>query len=239
VTERETTLHWPATGLFPIKVVGARFYRNEIARITKNQAGNNALVFCAASLIPEIDNPHDENAILVMVGSERIGHLSRDFSLEFRKRLNSLDIALQATLCDAIISGGIETENRVYDYIVELDLDLSTAPQSENPTYPSIDRRDSTFVLESEGDGKYFVKVWLGEGVLGHMHKRMTIHSWTTDNWDTINYYALNSQGIGLGHKLFSVQKALHLQLFGKSSPVASFRSLNGRNAVIELAAGA
>ncbi len=239
VIEKATTRHWPSTRLFPIKVVGTRYYHREIALIAQNQAGSSALIFCTANLIPESDNPHDPNAILVMVGREKVGHLSRDIAADFRAQLNSLGLSGQSTLCDAVISGGLETTGKAYDYIVELDFDLSTAPRVEEPAYPSIERRDSSCSLESQGNGQYLVRVWVGEGVLGHMHKRKTIHSWTADNWDTVNYYVLNSQGIGLGHKIFSVPKTEHFRLFGKSNPTASFHSLNGRNAVINLATGA
>lgn len=239
MTETKAMLHWPATGLFPVKVVGAWFYRNELSGIAENQPGNSALVFCTALLIPERGNPHDPNAVLVMVGSEKIGHLSRENALEFRGRLNSLDLGGQTTRCGAVISGGLETAGRIYDYITELDLDLSSVPRSEEPAYPSIDRRNPNFPIERQDKGRYFVRVWLGEGVLDHMHKRKSIHCWTTEDWDTVNYYVLNSKGIGLGHKLFSVPKAKHSRLFGKSKPTASFYSLEGRNAVIELAADA
>jgi hypothetical protein len=70
------------------------------------------------------------------------------------------------------------------------------------------------------------------------MDARKKIHTWTTDGWDTINYYVLNSQGIGLGHKLFSVSKADHARLFGNVAPTANFKSIVGRSAIIEVNAG-
>lgn len=238
VTEQSTTLHWPATGLFPLKVVGARYYRADISRVAQNH-GSKALVFCTATLILEDSNPHDVNAVLVKVGVEKVGHLSRDLAQDFRRQLISQSLAGQTTSCDAVITGGIEAPDRDYDYIIELDLELSAGPKSIQPTYAVVERRDPSCVVQSQDDGRHLVEVWLDEGVLGHMHKRKTIHSWTTDNWDTVNYYVLNSQGIGLGHKLFSIPKREHARLFGRSKPTARFYSLSGRTAVIELAAGA
>lgn len=230
--------YWPQTGLFPTKVVGARFYREAIARVAQNPLGSSALAFCDATLVPQHDNPYDEHAVLVAVGHEEVGHLPRDLALEFRERLCSAGLVGQQTQCRAVITAGLEANDRVYDYIIELDLDLSMQPSAIEQPSTSIDRQDSNFHLDSQGNGKYLVKVWLGEGVLGRMDARKRIHTWTTDAWDTINYYVLNSQGIGLGHKLFSVPKAEHVRLFGNAATTANFESLVGRNATIEVTAG-
>jgi HIRAN domain-containing protein len=230
--------YWPQSGLFPIKIVGTRFYRESIARIAQNPQGESALVFCNVSLVPEGNNPYDEQAVLVAVGSEKLGHLSRDLASAFRKRLCSFGLDDIQTQCRAVISAGLEAQDKTYDYIVELDLDLASQPTVSESSAGAIDRRDFNFCLESQGDGTYLVRVWLGESVLGNMHKSKKIHAWTTEGWDVINYYVLNSQGIGLGHKLFSVPKADHLQLFRNIPPIVSFRSVTGRNAVIEVAAG-
>lgn len=230
--------YWPQSGLFPIKVVGTRFYRESIARVAQNPQGESALVFCNASLVPECNNPYDAQAVLVAVGSEKVGHLSRDLASAFRERLCSFGLDGEQTQCRAVISAGLEAQEKIYDYVVELDLDLALQPTAAESQAESVDRRDSNFCLESQGDGKYLVRVWLGEGVLDNMHKRKKVHAWTTEGWDTINYYVLNSQGIGLGHKLFSVPKADHFRLFGSVAPIVSFKSITGRNAVIEVATG-
>lgn len=238
MAEQLTTPHWPATGLFPVKIVGAHFYHSDIARIARNKVGCNALVFCTALLIPEENNFHDSNAILIKIDSEKVGHLSRDLALEFRNRLAIQGLTGQTTTCDAVISGGIETPDKTYDYIIELDLDISTEPTSANPTYPSIERRE-TCDLVRQGDRRYLIKVWLEAGVLENMHKSKSIDTWTTDHWDTIDYYVSHTKNCGLGHKLFSIPKSEHHLLFDHTSPIASFYSLSCRNAVIELVAGA
>lgn len=234
VVKRMTTFHWPATELFPIKVVGTRFYRSEISRIAQNESGRNALTFCLATLVPENNNPHDKNAVLVQIASEKIGHLSRECALTLRNLLVAQDLSNDPTTCDAVISAGMVTSDKVYDYIVELDLDFSKAPTQESPTYPIIDRRNPCHLKEI-GNGNYQVDVWLESGVRENMHKSRTISSWTTDHWDTINYYAAHTKNCGLGHKLFSVPKAIHDQLFGTAVPTARFYSVEGRRAVIVL----
>lgn len=228
-------MSWPKTGLFPIKVVGTHFYRDGLSRIAQNPAGKSALVFCTALLVPEHDNPYDANAVLVKVGPEKIGHLSNELARTFRARLAALGIPGQTTCCRAVITAGIETPERSYEYIVEVDLDLSTVPVDGGSAVSAVERLEPDGILERKNRNTYLVKVWLGEGALNDMHKHRKIQSWTTDNWDTINYYVLNSKGIGLGYRLFSVPKALHAKLFGKLQPVACLRSIVGRTAVVEL----
>jgi hypothetical protein len=61
------------------------------------------------------------------------------------------------------------------------------------------------------------------------------VDSWTTDHWDTVNYYVSNKAGLGIGHKLFGIPKPEHRELFGEFEPEADIMSIEGRFAVIEL----
>lgn len=239
MAQEAAIVHWPETGLFPVKVVGARYYRDAINRVAQNATGNSALVFCTASLVPEADNPHDAQAVAVMIAGEKIGYLQRDAAPALRSRLHEVGLDGETSLCRAVISAGLEASGKIYDYIIELDFDLSSEPGISTKAHQEVDRRTSNFPLELQSDGTYLVHVWLGEGVLGHMHKHKKIHAWTTDDWDSINYYVLNSQGIGLGHKLFSISKGTHQRLFGSSIPTVHFKDISGRNATIEIAASA
>ncbi|MHB1953665.1 MAG: HIRAN domain-containing protein [Sulfobacillus sp.] len=237
---QETTIaYWPETGIFPVKVVGARYYRDAIKRVAQNAAGSSALVFCTASLAPEPNNPHDAQAVAVMIAGEKVGHLQRDIAPALRSRLRDAGLDGEESQCRAVVSAGLEASDRIYDYIIELDFDLSSEPRAPIGTLQGIERRNSDFPLECQSDDTYLVHVWLGEGVLGYMHKHKKIHSWTTDDWDSVNYYVLNSRGIGLGHKLFSVPKDVHQRYFGSSTPTVEFKSINGRNATIEVRTGA
>jgi hypothetical protein len=229
--------YWPEIGLFPVKLAGARYYRDAIRRVARNPVGSSALVFCTASLVPESDNPHDAQAVAIMVAGEKVGHLQRDTASIFRSRLREVGLEGKESWCRAVISAGLEASGKIYDYIIELDLDLSLEPGVSTTTRQKIERRTSDFPLERQSDVRYLVHVWLGEGVLDHMHKHKKIHAWTTDDWDSVNYYVLNSKGIGLGHKLFSVSKDIHYQLFGSSAPAVNFKNISGRNATIEVIA--
>src|SRR3546814_11555661 len=91
MADSKAKLYWPPTELFPVKAVGARYYRAGISQVAQNSSGNSALVFCVATLVPERDNAHDQNAVLVQIGTVSVGHLSRDFAQEFRARLDAID----------------------------------------------------------------------------------------------------------------------------------------------------
>jgi rubrerythrin len=61
-----------------------------------------------ALLVPEYDNPHDTNAIQVLIGGERVGYLSRDDAAEYRPGLQALMRKSTNGLValDAVIVGG-------------------------------------------------------------------------------------------------------------------------------------
>src|SRR5688500_511374 len=99
--------HWPASDLFPMKIAGAHFYRENIAQIAKNKIGSNALVFSTAFLIPEPTNLHDPNAVRVEIESKVVGHLSRDHALQIRECLAANDLSVRVSSCNAVISGGV------------------------------------------------------------------------------------------------------------------------------------
>lgn len=238
-----TSLHWQPSGLFQLKTVGASYYQDSIAKIAKNPTGENALVFCTATLIPEDTNPYDSNAVKVLIESEHVGYLSRESAVTFRSYFKNFELNVQTTTCDALIGAGFKTQEKTYEYVIELDIPPQPSPPTIlAPTYPNPDRRDTSVVLQKQSNGSYFIEAWLDHYVLGDMHEKKRIHMWTADHWDTINYYMMNSKGIGLGHKLFEIPKTEHYKIFGNAVPNARsiisnaiLISLNGRMATIEL----
>ena len=90
-------------------------------------------------------------------------------------------------------------------------------------------------MLRKQGDGRYLAEVRLAHGTLKTMDKHRRVMSWTTDHWNTINYYLLNRQNTGLGHKLFEIPKDAHAEMFGKNEPEATIESIVGRIALVAL----
>ena len=64
-----------------------------------------------------------------------------------------------------------------------------------------------------------------------------SVTSWTTDHWNTVNFYADNRKGIGLGFKVFEIPKAQYSAIFGQGEPQAILEALNGRVAVLRIRA--
>jgi hypothetical protein len=242
-TNPSPLLHWPPTGLFQLKTVGAYYYHDALAVIARNSFGENALVFCTATLIPEDTNPYDRNAIKIQIEGLHVGYLSHEDAIQFRQHFNKFSLDIQTTTCDAVISAGITVPDKTYNYVIELDIPpYPTCPTALTPTYSTPYRRDNTVVLQPQSNRSYLVEVWLDHCTLEDMHEKKRIHMWTGEEWGVINYYMMNRKGIGLGHKLFTVPKAEHIHIFGDIVPDgqsiianANLISLNGRKAVIEL----
>lgn len=240
---KHTALHWRPTGLFQLKTVGAYYYHDDIAKIAKNPTGENALVFCTATLIPEDTNPYDKNAIKVQIELSHVGYLSHEHAITFRSYFKEFGLDIQTTTCDAVISAGITVQEKTYNYTIELDVSNNpTSPARIAPSYPKPDRKDTTAILKPQSNGSYLINVWLGHYVLDDMHEEKRIHMWTAEEWDTINYYMRNRKNAGLGHKLFEISKIEHFKIFGNmvpnarsTIPNARLISLNGRMATIEL----
>src|SRR5438876_10190111 len=57
---------------------------------------------------PQPDNPHDPRAIMVRVGGECVGYLSRGVARLYGKRIKEMRAAGQPAICDAFIGGLVE-----------------------------------------------------------------------------------------------------------------------------------
>lgn len=82
-----------------------------------------------ALLVREPHNPHDPNAVAVMIGELRVGHLPREVAATFAPLLQQLEAKRQLVRCPAIISA--RARNRVRgrgdgDYF-GIDFKLGTA----------------------------------------------------------------------------------------------------------------
>lgn len=234
-TPPSESLHWPASGMFQVQVVDESYYRDAISHVAQNEDGKTAMVFCTARLVPEDSNPHDQNAVAVYFEDAKVGHLSRQSAIEFRSALSRFENrTLSETTCDAVITNGLVADGEAYEYSIELDLELhGDVPQLMIPKYFEVARQDSSPPLQPRSAGLFEITVWLPHNALGNMHKKQHVESWTTEHWDSINYYLLNRQGIGLGHKLVEIPKATHARLFGEQEPEVSVVTIEGRTVTL------
>ena len=226
------SLHWRPSGAFQVPMVGEAYGREVIAGVAQNKPGKTAMAFCTARLVPEDMNPHDQDAVAVYIANAKVGHLPRERAADLRAALARLgQPSLPPTTCDAAIVNGLVADGKAYDYAIELDLDLlGTLPQLSFPQYPEVVRRDPTPSLQARGVGLFEVTVWLPHAALHDMDQQQRVKSWTTEHWDTVNYYLRNTRGIGLGHKVVSVPKKIHAKLFGDREPQVSVLAIEGRN---------
>lgn len=97
-------------GLTCIPVVGESFCQDELVRLRDafDALGRDGRGF-VATLRPEPDNPHDANAVLVLLdpNGQKLGYLPRDVAHDFSKLVASLEPPVQ---CGARLVGGT-TEN--------------------------------------------------------------------------------------------------------------------------------
>lgn len=229
-------LHWSPTGLFPLSAAGTSFRHDAIAKLAKNTPGKSAFAFCTATLAPENTNIHDSNAIMILIQGVMVGYLPKNYAEIFRAHFKKIGLPVQITTCDAVITNGLEAEGKQYSYTIELDIALdSNAPKFISPTYNTIERVDPNPVFSKQDDGRYFVELRMDCGIFEDADRRWRLMTWTTDHWDTINYYLGNKKNAGLGHLLFAVPKHTHKELFGDKEPDAKLEIVKGRMALVSL----
>lgn len=138
--------------------------------------------------------------------------------------------------CEAVLSGGLVTTDNTYDYILEVDLDMSTDPHPDHLViHPEMVRHPADPEFKKDADGLYRFKCWIPHDAVGHLHRKQRTKGWTTDSWTTVNYYLSNAQGIGLGFKVLSVPKAKHAKVFSEEPVTAVVEEIKRRWVTLRL----
>jgi hypothetical protein len=88
------------------EVVGESFYQAAIDRLCGGKCKEGHRQTVTAHLVLEPSNPHDSNAVKVMVGEAHVGHLSRADALAYRCELLVLERDGWVGCCAAEIRGG-------------------------------------------------------------------------------------------------------------------------------------
>lgn len=230
-------LNWVGNGFYQVAAVGTSNYREALRILAQNPPGTSALAQCTAELVPEADNPHDPNAIVVRIDGATVGHLSRATAEALRNVLASAGVGNVGTFASAVVSNGLVTPEREYSYTVELDLlldgaRLGNAGHTSDATVQLLLRWPS---LERQPDGAFTAKIWLPVSSHSELHKGRGVKLWTTESWDTVNFYADNFKRIGLGHKVLEVPKPKYLELFGTTEVAGRLEELDGRWATLHV----
>lgn len=69
-----------------VPVVGESFYQPALRAITCTEEGEAVECDCIAELVPEPENPHDSNAVKVVIDGSKVGHLSRANAVKYGPR---------------------------------------------------------------------------------------------------------------------------------------------------------
>lgn len=77
-------------GSYDIEVVGESYYQDALWHAVGGRTSEYLRVTTEAVLVPEPDNPHDQNAISVWISGMRVGYFSREDAAEYRAGLLAL-----------------------------------------------------------------------------------------------------------------------------------------------------
>jgi len=235
-----TYAHWDSTGAFKIAIAGTSHYRAEIELISRNLQDTRSLAICLAYLVLDEQNPHDANAVKVIIGGKLVGYLPAGYAQTYRSYISELPRHVKHVSVAAAITGGLRTQERDYEYTVELDIPDSLKLHVTNePMDQTVVRANGYAPLQPSIDGTYFVKVWVPTADINELHRSQRVQEWTTDAWETVNYYALNRQGIGLGFKLYELTKQQHATLFGGCRMFTTLILGEGRFATLQFSSSA
>lgn len=227
-------LHWPATDTFSVAAAGASYYRGAIEAISGNPDGELALVLCTATLMPEDNNAADPNAVAIYIAEKKVGHLDRQLAQDLRQHLLTQGIPVQTTTCDAAITGGLRAPEKEYSYTIELDLPLPLSlPDCRKPTCSNVVRSSPAPIFYWREPGWCLVETRMPFHARAD-HDPYSVNYWTTEEWSTVNFYLSNSRGIGLGHKLFGINKAEIQEKFGEI-PDSRIKLISGSLVLTEL----
>lgn len=217
-------------------MAGTSYYRSAITSIAQNPQNTSALVICLAYLVLDDQNIHDQNAVRVVIGKYTVGHLPRDFAKTYRVYIRELPSHISHVSVLAAITNGITTKEKAYEYTIELDIpdNWRITPVSQ-PLEDFTTRVNGYAPLLLSADGSYKAKVWVPVSDFNDLHDTHEVDEWTTESWETINYYARNRQGIGLGFKLYEIPKKQYTSLFGGMSTSGKLLLDKGRFATLEI----
>ena len=110
-------------GTFDIEVVGESHYQETIKAVCGGRTEDGTNLEVTACLVCENDNPHDNQAIRVVIGHQTVGYLSRENARIYRKQLEKAGYEGHTANCQARIVGGWDRGGGDMGYFgVRLDL---------------------------------------------------------------------------------------------------------------------
>lgn len=114
-------------GRSPVAAVGESHYQPALAEICERSDGEAILFECEALLVPEFDNPHDENAVRVEIRGRTVAYLSRPDAIAYRPIIVALREAGFAAVCRALIVGRDRNDPETQTLNLGVCLDIADA----------------------------------------------------------------------------------------------------------------
>lgn len=110
---------------FPTAAVGESHYQKALQALCPERSTEDVALEVTATLVCEVDNPHDEDAVLVKIGARKVGYLSSDDAVEYREALEDQFDGTPSMKVAAIIrGGGIGTDGNRKSYGVWLAMEV-------------------------------------------------------------------------------------------------------------------
>ncbi|NIA70342.1 hypothetical protein HBA54_17180 [Pelagibius litoralis] len=110
-------------GTYLVEAVGESKYQDTLEKICGGRTENGHRYKVDAYLYPEDDNPHDNQAILIVIDDEPVGYLDRATARSFRKAMAKIAPNGTIAKCPGMIVGGWDRGDGDEGYFgVRLDL---------------------------------------------------------------------------------------------------------------------
>jgi hypothetical protein len=88
-----------------VRVVGVSHYQQALDEIVGERGEARVRQAVKAALEPEPENPHDPNAVKVLVDERHVGYLSREDAERYGPAIRMLRDSDRVLVCDAVIGG--------------------------------------------------------------------------------------------------------------------------------------
>ena len=89
-----------------MEIVGEAIYQAALDAICGGKCEDGHQLSCVAQLCFQEDNPHDRNAIVVLISGTVVGYIPRDLALGMRSSILKLNPDERPVTCDARVVGG-------------------------------------------------------------------------------------------------------------------------------------
>jgi len=120
--------NWPESGQFACTIAAAP--RQQVIQQLAQENGINPddspvtkTHILKARLITDNSNPFDSDVVHIDIDGRTVYYLSREESRSFHRRLDEKGVSNQIIICNAIISGGNEANNKPLRYTIKLDIE--------------------------------------------------------------------------------------------------------------------